>query len=149
VENLRAMQREVDCTGCRLERQELADQRAAELSRQRALLADLVLWELFVLSLARFAEVRRSVREHHLLTQQQGESQQDLNQGTLSSHQTFILVQSASAGFRARSLPRTKGISKLSPSTLRIAGRKRVRQRREGARIRAALRSDQEEARWS
>jgi hypothetical protein len=93
--------------------------------------------------------VRRSVRKHHLLTQQQGESQQDLNQGTLSSHPTFILVQSASTGFRARSLPRTKGISKLSPGPLRITGRKRVRQRREGARIRAALRSDQEEARWS
>ena len=92
------MQCEIDCTGRRLERQEFADQRAAELSRQRALLANLVLRELLVLGLRRFAQVRRGVRKHRLLTEQQRESQQDVNQGTLSSHPTFVLLHSGSAG---------------------------------------------------
>jgi hypothetical protein len=82
------MQCEVDCTRRRLERQELADQSAAELRRQRALLTGFVLRELLVLSLRRFPQVRGSVREHRLLTQQQGERQQEVNQDTLESHPT-------------------------------------------------------------
>lgn len=143
------MQSEVDCARRRLERQELADQRAAELSRQRALLADLVLRELLVLSRRRFAQVRRSMSKHRLLTQQQGEGQQDMNQGTLGSHPTFFARCARTQGFRRQSLPRTEEISKLAPGPHRAAGTKVVHRGRGGARIRAALRSDQEGKRWS
>jgi len=86
VENLRAVRCGLDNPALRLERQELADQRAAELGRKRALLADFVLAELFVLGRRRFGQVGSRVREYGLLTQQQGESQQDVDQGTLDSH---------------------------------------------------------------
>jgi hypothetical protein len=91
VEDLRALRRDTDNAALRLERKDLADQRAAVLSGQRALLADFVLGELVVLRRRGLDQVRCRVREQRLLTPQQGESQQDVNQGTLGNHLTLVL----------------------------------------------------------
>jgi hypothetical protein len=80
------MRCELDNVALYLERRELTDQRAAKLGRLRALLANFVLGELVVPSRRGLGEVRRRVREHGLLGQQQGKSQQDVDQGTLDSH---------------------------------------------------------------
>lgn len=149
MENLRAMQRAVDCSRYQLERLELADQRAAELSRQRALLADLLMRESLVLSLRRLAQVRRSVRKHRLLTEQQRESEQDANQDTLDSHPTLVLVlvQYGKRGILAAKSTPCQGDFKACRHSQTGLGAKEVRRDRGGARIPAVLRSDQEETR--
>jgi hypothetical protein len=79
------MRREVDNAALRFEREELADQCIAKLSRLRALLADLVLRELIVLSCRGLRQVGSRVGEDHLLAKQQGDSQQNANQDALTS----------------------------------------------------------------
>jgi hypothetical protein len=53
-----------------------------------------VLGELVVLRRRGLDQVRCRVREQRLLTPQQGESQQDVNQGTLGNHLTLVLDSS-------------------------------------------------------
>lgn len=68
VDDLRPMRCGLDDAALRFERQSLADQRAAERCGQCALVADLVLRKLIVLSWCRLSEVRGGVRKHRLLT---------------------------------------------------------------------------------
>ena len=115
------MRCELDNVALCLERRELTDQRAAELGRQRALLASFVLGDLVVLSRRGLGQVRSRVREHRLLTEQQGEGQQEVGQGTLDSHWALVLERCADGAallgrksspngvdFKARELPGEK-----------------------------------------
>ena len=68
------------------QRQQLAWRRAAELGRQQAQLADLVLGKLLIFTRRRLGQVSDRVRHHRLLGKQQRKGQQQVDQCAFGGH---------------------------------------------------------------